>query len=1226
MKRNCDHCLSLISIFANQIRSIRGIVLENGTMNDAQPHIDLINQSSIDLQKTISQIDCFFSTDDILEIYDTIVATADDFYHSLEELIQVATLSLTGNDSQAKLQFSELIRNVTKFLYGLREGLGQLLKKIPEMRMAVLKPKLRGDFSSIIEFLGNINLHLINKEYSSNNQDIIHCKEKLLSLCSIAVEEGASEEDKKGVILCFKEFVSALLELKNKENPTQNDIKKVTSFMELFKRAIRSMAMGHVVTLKSFDLNKQKEEELQKKRDAMAQEDIERIREAEINKKRREEESKILQQEIEETKRKGEEGKKEIKEQQRLLQEQMRQGEIREEGLKDKEKELSKKIQKCSQELDEITTKYIIEKEEYEKMIIQQKQVQQSSLKVQENKESFDDLERKKQQMLLEKEQLKTKLQRLRGSKITVKKLSNEVKGDLAKTAQRQRILSKEYPSKQLSAVEMRKQLEIDKTARELVQMSDENQPTIIEIAQKLQTLSETLDLDNIEESTDVYQILKQTDFNSIALRITSPKFRISSSISYIGHFVSDDEYDPENKEVTKMIEDYEKEAFYSLAEKASDIATTAEDMMCFGSLSVVADCKESTDDYLSDLAGSCKLTQKAVITFMEAIPSIYKHGSECKGDEGLLQKYVECLVKIPVNSGSITEKKETIEFTYFYEQIIERLKRQEFKPVIKQKYIEASLGLVASVSRKYIYQIINTNTKKIKSIVGQFLAMSKCISHLKPKDFKYLQNTKKFDSKEFEKDCDKADKDSKEQFQKELFYNVNMQRGYDLEILYMLEIAALATDLINTIQDFIDAVYTVIAFNEKEDKLDVMDDSSPVADEIISETKLIKVKDDRVICSSLNQMIYRFVTSYESFREQFFQTYQSFTKSSIVLSKIVSMYLGNNSLQEQVRTQSLIAIKHFVDECFNDLDSKSIVIVKKFINELKNRNEEKNVQALNAVLLRKETELKHFIAESLVPPIDFFIPQEAVSPSMLIQLSDSAEVARQLTLVASKIFNKIGRQEFFNKSWNDESLFPQSVNVIRMLRHSDTVRDWVISSILSFFSTENRVKATIHFIQIGDYLMKLNNFQSLYGIVQALGPNGCISRLQVMDSIPSKYAKLYHQLKKAVHDKNDYKNYRQIVSKINEPYIPLINAFLKDIEKFEDENPKTTKLGKIDVINMKRNDCLADMVNQFLSAKENPYKIPMVEPLSTFLNEMVNLSGKPRDEVVSMWIKLLPN
>ncbi|ELP85130.1 guanine nucleotide exchange factor, putative [Entamoeba invadens IP1] len=1226
MQRLCERCQALVGPLANDIRNLRTVVLGGGSNHyeEMVAHLSSIKSHTNELRLKLSSIDCFCATDDVLEIYDTVVASVDDLENEITPVVNCSRKTLLEDDGEAKLMFSQLMREMTQHLFNIRNGLTQLSQKIMTMRMATIKPELRGDFSSLLEIMNKTTEIVKNKDFQNVLSVATQAKDRMISLTKLAVQTGASDNDQKAVVLSFRNLLSEIIKLKNLQgNVAEEEVKVVYAQIDIFKRAIRAVAMGNSVVLpnrapapRESSLGELKEESQSP------------MSEADIAKRVREEERKRLEEQLQETKKAEEE-----KERARLEQEK-KEAEIKAQQEKEAQKlEQSSEQQKSNadevrknellEKLDQINMSLLREKEELDNLLKAEKEQINSCTTDKEAFKELREMKKQKDALILQRDMIKNRLEVLHKSEKAVRK-PLKIKGDFGKTIKRQKYLSKEMPVFKQSAVELRKQLEIDKSARVIKQMNDDNATSIVDIARQLTGLSNTLDLDNVENTTDVYQILRQTDFNSIALRITSPKFRISSSISYIGHFVPDNEYDPEKDVVA--IEKYEKEAFYDLAEKASDIATTVEDMMCFGSLSIVA--KDSSDDYLNDLLGSCQLARKAVVTFMNAIPEIYGHGLECKSDDkdALIVKYRERVLKIPVINPVTKKKDDEIELVDYYQGNVTKIERTDFKSEAKLKHVEAALGLNASIGVKKLYQTVQINAEKIRSVVGQFLAMSKCISHLQPKDFKNLKDKRVFDSKDFEKECDKIDKDASKEFssqiKKDQFFTINLEQDFDIEILYIFEILTLSKQLMNYIQDFIDCVQTVVAFQKRQDTMEAIIDEKSVTEELASNTKLIKIKNDRITCGSLNMIIYQFVMENNTFEKQFFSTFQFYTTPTVVLSKLVGMYFG--AIDKQFGPKTLIAMKHFIDEFYAIFDSRAISVIHQFIEKLKQRNENSNFDAFSAVNLREETKLNHTISENLVPPITFFIPLEATSPSNFVLMSDPSEVARQLTLVISNLYQKIEKQQFFNKAWSNEKLAPQAMDLIRVMRYTEEISDWIVTIILLMFSAENRVKAAIRFIQIADYLNKLNNFQLLYGIIQAFDQKSKIWSLKLLDSIPSKFVKMFSSLSKVVNEKNDFKNYRQIISKCNEPCIPLLPVVLKDLEKIHDNEPDKVKLGKVEVINVKKAEMVVDEVEKFMKLYSSTYPFPAVEPFSTYLKGIENMGSKTRNEVTSMWTRLL--
>lgn len=80
----------------------------------------------------------------------------------------------------------------------------------------------------------------------------------------------------------------------------------------------------------------------------------------------------------------------------------------------------------------------------------------------------------------------------------------------------------------------------------------------------------------------------------------------------------------------------------------------------------------------------------------------------------------------------------------------------------------------------------------------------------------------------------------------------------------------------------------------------------------------------------------------------------------------------------------------------------------------------------------------------------------------------DPMEFARQLTIMESRLYQKIKPSEFLNKSWSNTS-WEQAPNVKQMIFHSNKLTNWVAEMILKQQDPKKRVHVIKHFIAVAE-------------------------------------------------------------------------------------------------------------------------------------------------------------
>lgn len=178
-------------------------------------------------------------------------------------------------------------------------------------------------------------------------------------------------------------------------------------------------------------------------------------------------------------------------------------------------------------------------------------------------------------------------------------------------------------------------------------------------------------------------------------------------------------------------------------------------------------------------------------------------------------------------------------------------------------------------------------------------------------------------------------------------------------------------------------------------------------------------------------------------------------------------------------------------------------------------------------------------------------------------------EIAKQLTLIESKIFLNIRPDELLNGNFqmNKSKLSP---NISKSLKFTNLLSEYVLESILSTEITfKKRIERFNSWLNVALSCYYLKNFNSLAAIIISL-QNHIITRLETLiEHLPTKYFNLFEDLKKVIHPNNNYKGYRIKLNKLLEeggdeeqggekcsrPVIPYINLFLQDLTFIEEGN-----------------------------------------------------------------------
>nr|CAG8462138.1 15587_t:CDS:2 [Entrophospora candida] len=150
----------------------------------------------------------------------------------------------------------------------------------------------------------------------------------------------------------------------------------------------------------------------------------------------------------------------------------------------------------------------------------------------------------------------------------------------------------------------------------------------------------------------------------------------------------------------------------------------------------------------------------------------------------------------------------------------------------------------------------------------------------------------------------------------------------------------------------------------------------------------------------------------------------------------------------------------------------------------------------------------------------------------------DPLEMARQLTILESKLFKKIMLGEFLTKNRENAK------NIKELIKKTNHTSKWIIESTLN--QTKNRARSLVikHFINVANECRNLNNFSSMVGIISGLtsfevfrlknsGWNALNGERELMRTFDS--------MKKLISPSKNYQEYRSHLNNIRPPLVPFL-------------------------------------------------------------------------------------
>ena len=205
----------------------------------------------------------------------------------------------------------------------------------------------------------------------------------------------------------------------------------------------------------------------------------------------------------------------------------------------------------------------------------------------------------------------------------------------------------------------------------------------------------------------------------------------------------------------------------------------------------------------------------------------------------------------------------------------------------------------------------------------------------------------------------------------------------------------------------------------------------------------------------------------------------------------------------------------------------------------------------------------------------------------------DVSETATQLMVEDYKIFQQIEQTEYVDHIFEIKSTFgKENLDKFSELMNKETL--WVVSELVQENNMIKRSKMVKRFIQISKQCREIQNFNSMFAIVQGLY-HPAVKRLkQTWERVPEKYSKLLKDLNDIMDPSRNFSRYRNLIKSdmVKPPLIPIYPMVSKDFA-FVDIGNKTRVEG---LINFEKMRLVANLCRSLTAMCSVPLKIAMNE------------------------------
>lgn len=381
-------------------------------------------------------------------------------------------------------------------------------------------------------------------------------------------------------------------------------------------------------------------------------------------------------------------------------------------------------------------------------------------------------------------------------------------------------------------------------------------------------------------------------------------------------------------------------------------------------------------------------------------------------------------------------------------------------------------------------------------------------------------------------------------------------------------------------------------------------------------------------------------------FNTTFLLTYRSFCTTEQLFNELFARYqlpppddLSAEELEiwkekklKLVRLRVFNVIKSWLETYFNEEEDKSIlpeinhftdhVIVEsmKFGAEQLSKVIKKRMMSEDSGQIRK---MKLNVRTADMPaPI---LPKN-MKRIKLLEI-DPLELARQMTVMDFRLYNRIKPVECLDKNWGkpdtDDGLTHIAANVKASIEHSNQVTAWVTDSILSKEEIKKRVVVLKHWISVAERCRLLNNYNTCMAILSAFD-NGSIGRLKrTWEVVGARSMQTLQNIRRLMGANRNFSEYRDIIHKVNPPCIPFLGIYLQDLTFIEDGNSNFLKKSN-NLINFAKRMKTAEVIRDLQQYQSTHYMLTAVPDIQEFIKTHLH-SSREEEELYNLSLKLEP-
>jgi son of sevenless-like protein len=257
--------------------------------------------------------------------------------------------------------------------------------------------------------------------------------------------------------------------------------------------------------------------------------------------------------------------------------------------------------------------------------------------------------------------------------------------------------------------------------------------------------------------------------------------------------------------------------------------------------------------------------------------------------------------------------------------------------------------------------------------------------------------------------------------------------------------------------------------------------------------------------------------------------------------------------------------------------------------------------------------ELKKTITPKLVSPPTSITPK--INKRVKLLDVDPLELARQLTILESQLYQKIRPMECLSRSREQKTDYND--NIARVIQTSNRIANWVADSVLVHDDSRKRATILKQFIIVADRCRSLHNYSSMVAIVSGLNSPPIRRLKRSWEQVNHRHVSQLNTCEMTIDSGKNFTNYRTTLARIAPPCVPFIGVFLTTLTFIQDGS-KDTLPGNL--VNFRKRQKASEVIQDIQRWQTLPHHFHPLSAVQIYIEESLGKFSEQVDVGDKFW------